>query len=348
MSRSSEVEALAAQHLERHAAVLGGRDAVPLQLEAAREQQAVHLVVVGDEQARRARGAIHAWRSSRERRGDARVLARERVERIARRASSARASPASSSSRAMAPRASGAEGVGVGLERVRGAAEALGVAPASGARAGPPASRALPRGRCPPARPRTRRPAVSCRRLKVAGRSIVSRHVSRASLRPHQVQGLDQPLHADRLGEVVVHAGGQAQVAVALHRVGGHGDDARALARPPARADRGAWPPGRPSPASARPSARRRRPAARPTRPPPGRWPRGRRGSPSAAGCAARASGSRRCPRRAGCAAGGARPSRGRCERAVAPRPAARGTRPAARRPTSVSKSCDWWIGLAR
>ena len=38
---------------------------------------------------------------------------------------------------------------------------------------------------------------------------------------------------------------------------------------------------------------------------------RGRRGSPSAAAGAARASGSRRCPRRAGCAAGGARPCSG-------------------------------------
>ena len=37
-------------------------------------------------------------------------------------------------------------------------------------------------------------------------------------------------LDADRLGQVVVHAGGEAQLAVALHRVGGHRDDARPLA----------------------------------------------------------------------------------------------------------------------
>ena len=37
-------------------------------------------------------------------------------------------------------------------------------------------------------------------------------------------------LDADRLGDVVVHARGQARLAVALHRVGGHRDDARAAA----------------------------------------------------------------------------------------------------------------------
>ncbi len=38
-------------------------------------------------------------------------------------------------------------------------------------------------------------------------------------------QGGGEFLGADRLGEVVVHTGGDARLAVALHGVGGHGDD---------------------------------------------------------------------------------------------------------------------------
>ncbi len=45
-----EVEALAPQHVERDASVLRRRDAVALQLQAARQQQPVDLVVVDDEQ----------------------------------------------------------------------------------------------------------------------------------------------------------------------------------------------------------------------------------------------------------------------------------------------------------
>ena len=47
-----EIEAVAPQHLQRHAPVLGGRDAVALQLEIAREEQPVDLVVVGHQQPR--------------------------------------------------------------------------------------------------------------------------------------------------------------------------------------------------------------------------------------------------------------------------------------------------------
>ena len=47
---------------------------------------------------------------------------------------------------------------------------------------------------------------------------------------PSAQQRLHQRIHADRLGDVVVHAGGEALLAVALHGVGGHRDDARALA----------------------------------------------------------------------------------------------------------------------
>ena len=146
-------------------------------------------------------------------------------------------------------------------------------------------------------------------------------HAQRSSRAGTLSQRLDQPVDADRLGQVVVHAGGEAHLAVALHRVGGHRDDARALAR--------------------RPSARMMLPrrfeavhlghlhvhqhhvvglALAPTRPPRCRSTRGRRGSPSAAGGAARASGSRRCPRPAGCAADGAPPSSGRAAASPAPR----------------------------
>ena len=69
-------------------------------------------------------------------------------------------------------------------------------------------------------------------------------------------------------------------------------------------------------------------------------WP-GRRGSPSAAAGAARASGSPRCPRPAGCAADGAPPCRRRSP--AWPRAApARGAASCASRLTSVSNSCDW------
>ena len=72
-------------------------------------------------------------------------------------------------------------------------------------------------------------------------------------------------------------------------------------------------PRGRRAPASGRPSGRRRSASARSRRSPRARCRRRRRGSPSARGGAARASGSPGCPRRAGSAADGARRGRGRC-----------------------------------
>src|SRR5262249_22156314 len=79
-------------------------------------------------------------------------------------------------------------------------------------------------------------PAVVFRSSKTA-RSMGASAMSAAPAGGYVVERLDQPLDADGLGEVVVHAGGEAHVAVALHRVGGHCDDARPVARPPARAD---------------------------------------------------------------------------------------------------------------
>jgi hypothetical protein len=49
-----EVEALAVQHLQRDSPVLGGSHRMSLQLEVPREQQAIDLVVVDDEQPRAA------------------------------------------------------------------------------------------------------------------------------------------------------------------------------------------------------------------------------------------------------------------------------------------------------
>ena len=63
----------------------------------------------------------------------------------------------------------------------------------------------------------------------------------------------------DRLREVAVHAGGQAALAIAGHRVRGHGHDADVAAGRRARARESRRSPrGRPSPASAGPSARGR------------------------------------------------------------------------------------------
>ena len=72
--------------------------------------------------------------------------------------------------------------------------------------------------------------------------------------------GREQLAGVDRLGDVLVHAGLQATLAVALQGVGRHGDDRQVAAAAAARVRE--WPPsppGRPSRASARPSAPRRR-----------------------------------------------------------------------------------------
>ncbi len=133
----------------------------------------------------------------------------------------------------------------------------------------------------------------------------------RSAARCDAEQRLDEPLDADRLRQVVVHAGRETRFAVALHRVRGHRDDPRTPIRPALRRC-DASPRDRPSAASARPSTRRRIPRARPARSRPTRRPRGPRDSPSAEAVASRASGSRRCPRPAGSAADAAMPSPGR------------------------------------
>src|SRR5512137_1018172 len=78
-------------------------------------------------------------------------------------------------------------------------------------------------------------PAVACSSAKRAGSMAEVMSCSLACL--HAVERLDQLLDADRLGDVVVHAGGQAHLAVAGHGVGGHRDDARARILWPLRGD---------------------------------------------------------------------------------------------------------------
>ena len=62
---------------------------------------------------------------------------------------------------------------------------------------------------------------------------------------------------SDRLADVVVHARREARIAIAGHRVGGHGHDVQ-LAAPATARGCGALPPVRRARASGRPSARRR------------------------------------------------------------------------------------------
>src|SRR4030095_11013611 len=50
-------------------------------------------------------------------------------------------------------------------------------------------------------------------------------------------EGCAEPVERHGLHDVVVHAGRQTLLTVPLHRLGRHGDDARPLARRPARAD---------------------------------------------------------------------------------------------------------------
>ena len=133
MSSSSEVEAARAAASRARRGRSRPRRPVALQLQAAREQQPVDLVVVGDQQARRRRVQFtHGAAPSVPRR-------RARIRRRARRAARAvglddAATPPSSRSRASAPKRERAERVAVGLERMRGAPEALRVALARSAR----------------------------------------------------------------------------------------------------------------------------------------------------------------------------------------------------------------------
>ena len=79
--------------------------------------------------------------------------------------------------------------------------------------------------------------AIACSCCPAHARSAISAaHLQWAPLAA-TTERLDQLVDAYRLGEVIVHAGRDAHLAVALHRVGRHRDDARALAGA-ARADR--------------------------------------------------------------------------------------------------------------
>ena len=96
------------------------------------------------------------------------------------------------------------------------------------------------RGRCRRARPAARdlpRPAPGRLARSKAG-SRVDAGARRRRLGPELLEQRQQLGGADRLGEVVVHAGGEAALAVAFHRVGGQGDDRAGGVRVPFSAAR--------------------------------------------------------------------------------------------------------------
>ena len=123
MSSSTRSNALAPQHLQRDAAVLGRRDAVALQLQAAREQQAVDLVVVDDQQAGAARWRRSRMAQLRQRRRDARVLGLPARRAARRRAAATLASAGELQVARQRRQRQRAERVAVRLERMRGAPE---------------------------------------------------------------------------------------------------------------------------------------------------------------------------------------------------------------------------------
>src|SRR5215831_19317158 len=96
------------------------------------------------------------------------------------------------------------------------------------------AARASRSDTCRSARTRTRSrcpycaagPAARTRRPRVAGSCD-----ERSAQRGHQLRGVDG------LADVVVHAGFEAHLAIALHGVGGHGHDPRPLGERPAFTD---------------------------------------------------------------------------------------------------------------
>src|SRR4029434_161012 len=93
---------------------------------------------------------------------------------------------------------------------------------------------ALPPETYPPARARNRRRRLLSTSGMLRGRSLLP---SSVLPRLHLAQRLDETLDAYRLGELVVHARGEALLAVALHRVRRHRHDARAIVRFTARDD---------------------------------------------------------------------------------------------------------------
>ena len=199
------------------------------------------------------------------------------------------------------------------------------------------ASRAGPghgRGRCRPAptdRPVTP-PSEATSRRTTSTSTAAFGEVRRDG--GHRGQGPGQLLEPDRLREVVVHAGLEAQLALALHRVRRHRDDVRPRSRPPL-----VDAPGRLEPVHLRhldvhehrvvglalERLQRLDPVGRPRRP----------GSPPSRAAAGPAAGSRRCPRRRRIRSGGARRAGRRPRRRRRLRAAPR--RPRRRPPSSVS-----------
>ena len=228
-------------HVEQHAGRSGSRRSIssatrPFSADATLwpcssrlrvEQQPVDLVVVDDQQARAVpRSRIAQLRQRR--RPRARIRRRAHRARCA--VAAPRPRPPVAPARAPARRACSAPNVLL-FDLSECAARRKRSASSRGERAAQVGEhrRRLVEERVDELARRTRRRRCPAARRRSARSIVGSRHVRLLACR-HLVQRLDQPLDADRLGEVVVHAGGEAHLAVALHRVGGHRDDARALA----------------------------------------------------------------------------------------------------------------------
>ena len=110
---------------------------------------------------------------------------------------------------------------------------------------------------------RGRRPGAGRRRRGRAGaqRTACAGALVAQPAREHR----GQRARVDRLGQEVVHAGGQAALPLALDRGGGHRDHREPCAGVLAGRGSPGWRRTRPSAASARPSARRRTPPLRST-----------------------------------------------------------------------------------
>ena len=216
-----------------------------LQLQAARQQQPVDLVVVGNQQA----GAALSHGADPSSAAAATCVLRLRAHRCRwRRPGSA---ALSSSSRACAPSAVAPKVWALvfsecAARRKRSACARRRSALRSSANIGGASSKnvstsSTTKSRAPAAGegvvmwPCSSREALTRRSRRVS--SLVSASLTAPGVaRGVCVRASTSCIDADRLGHVVVHAGGQAHLAVALHRVGGHGDDARPLAAAELRA----------------------------------------------------------------------------------------------------------------
>ena len=167
-----QVERFAPKHLERDAAVLRGRDAVTLLLQAARQEQPVDLVVVDDEQPGAAASALTHCLSSVNAAATRAYSCSERVERRAVRRDRG-GEPGQLEFLRLRGQSERAERVAVGLQRMGGAPEGVGVTGREGAAQVASIAGASTR-KVSTSSPTNSAPAVSLRSSKVADRSSVA------------------------------------------------------------------------------------------------------------------------------------------------------------------------------